>query len=418
MLKEKGKKPNIKNKLSGVKNGVRSDRIMELTRSAAKEQSDLNVIIRLAAGIVLLIIAGLSFMPPAVRAVLEIIAFLVCTYDMIIAAVRSVTKKRIFVPEVLVTLAGIIALCVGEFSDAVLFAVFYRVFDILIRRAVDWAAHKTASGLDLRTKEVRLYSDDRITVVPADSVRVGDIYMVAPGDVIPLDGVVHNGASELDTEPLTGETVTRKVQKDSVVLSGCINVSGTLLVEVTAELSDSVVSKRVGFTAGYDTFRAKADDSFKRIRSIFVPAVCGIALILGVIVPIFAGDFPKWLHTAAVLLAAASPVPYFAAAALTYYSQLGRAAGNGVLIRDKDTADRLTKVSHVVFDKDGTLSTGRFTIKETESKRLSENELLMLASYALINSETQIAAAIREQVQKEPDKKRVKTIMRRTASAP
>lgn len=361
------------------------------------------IALRLAAGAVVYLLTRLPWLQNGFGMFLQILAFLLCSYDIFLDAVRGIFSADIFSVNTTISLAGILAICIGKASDALLFMIIYRAFALLEYYIIKRTERNINRILNLRTRDVKVYADDKLVVKPTAKVNVGDFYMVAPGDIIPLDGIVVNGASELDTETLTGESTLRKVHKGSPVLSGCINVSGTLSIRVTADLENSIVTKRFKYVDSYKEYERKTADALESFSRIFTPCACLTALFIGILPPIFIGGWTEWLHKASVLLFLSCPLPIFAHSAVTYFAGVGGAAANGVLFKNREAIDLLNQTGCVLFDKTGTLSTGKFTVTSVEAERVTGKELMELAAYAFANSDSPIAKAVMANVDDMPD---------------
>lgn len=365
------------------------------------------IIFRLIIGAALFLLTCMPAMQNGWGMFLQILAFLLCTYDIILEDVGSILSKNIFVPKVMIVLASILAICVGAAGDALLFIIIYRVFEMLEKLLIKYSERDVKRILNLRTKDVKVYSEGKLVVTPTAKVKVGDYYMVAPGDRIPLDGIVVSGNSELDTETLTGDTQLRKVHKGSPVLSGSINVSGALSVRVTADLENSIVTKRLNYFEGYKEYEKNVSDSLKYFTTIFTPIACVVAMFIGIVPPIFMGGYAEWLHKAAVLLAVSCPVTVFTSSAITYFAGVGGAAANGVLFKNKEAVDSMSQIGCVLFDKNGTLSTGKYIVTSVEAENVTGKELMELASYAFAKSDSSIARAIMANVDEKPDTNKI-----------
>ena len=402
MKKPEFKKPDIHFNAQGLKSAL-----TELLNKAA-HPTDKGIVIRLVIGAMLFILSCLPFVNGNWTLAVRIIALLLCGYDLLIEAAASVMIMEILVPKVLGVISAVTVICVGRLDEALLFVLIFRAFELISVKALDRSRQLVEQSLNIRVKEVRLLSsDDKITVVPVEQVRVGDLYMVNPGDVIPLDGFVVSGTSELDVEPLTGETASRKVAKDSAVLSGCINVSGVLGVRVTADWEHSISARRSDYVEKFKYFQHKIDSDFRGYKRMYGSVACVVSLLVAIVPPILMGNFPMWIHKGAMLLALSSPVPMFAPCAVTYYSAVGYAARHGMLLRNKDVVDKLTDIERVIIDKNGALSTGRYSIQDVESDRLSSREVIDIAAYAFANSNSSEARTVLLNAKSTPDKSRI-----------
>ncbi len=353
---------------------------------------------RLAAAILLLIFASLPSIGGDSKLavyVFSIAAFFLAGYDIIFKAIRCVIEKRFFNETILMTVAAIGALIIGECHESVLIMVLSQIGEFLQDYAVGKSRKSIESLLDMRPDTVNLLISNKLKQVPAEDVNIGDIFLVYPGDRIPLDGKLLVGTSELDMSALTGESFPQSVSPGDEILSGSINMTNALTIKATAKLKDSTVWRILDLVENAEESKGESEKFITKFAGIYTPIVFGVALVVAFIIPlIFSQPLAEWVHRALVLLVISCPCALIISVPLTYFAGIGGASKNGVLIKGADVIDSLANVTSAVFDKTGTLTTGEFEIISVDPVGISREELLMLAAYAESMSTHPIAKSI------------------------
>ena len=284
-------------------------------------------------------------------------AYLVLGWDVLNTARKNLVRGKVFDENFLMSLATLGAFAIGEFPEAVGVMLFYRVGEYFEHRAVARSRSAIMEAVDLRPETVTLASGE---VIAAAAAKVGDLLLVRPGDRIPLDGVVVEGVSRVDTAPITGESVPVGVKAGDAVISGCVNVSGQLLVKVEKMLGDSMVTRILNSVENAAAGKPKLDRFITRFARIYTPAVVLTAILTAIVPSLLTGEWEKWLYTALNFLMISCPCALVLSVPLAFFSGIGAGSRKGILFKDGISLEVLTKVRAVVMDKTGTLTNGSF----------------------------------------------------------
>jgi Cd2+/Zn2+-exporting ATPase len=335
-----------------------------------------------------------------------VISYLTLGGDIIIKAAKNLTRGRVFDENFLMSIATIGAFIISEYPEAVAVMLFFQVGEYFQSMAVRKSKKSIAALMDIRPDYANILSNGDIIKVDPDTVNVGDIIVVKPGEKIPLDGVVIKGESMLDTTALTGESLPRKAAVSDTVLSGCININGVLTVEVSKIFKESTVAKIIDLVENAASKKAPAEKFITKFARYYTPAVVGLALLLAVLPPLFFGGvWAEWVHRALVFLVISCPCALVVSIPLSFFGGIGGAAKRGVLVKGGNYLEALNKLDIVVFDKTGTLTKGVFKVTSLQpSKGFTENELLSLAANAEAFSNHSIALSIQKAYGGEADK--------------
>ena len=341
--------------------------------------------------------------------ILYIISYLIVGYDIVLKAIRNIFRGKIFDENFLMTVATIGAFGVGEFPEAVAVMLFYQVGELFQSFAVDRSRKSISSLMDIRPDFANLVKEDSIEKVDPDEVSIGDIILIRPGEKIPLDGVVVEGNSMIDTKALTGESVPREVNVGDDILSGCINVNGLLKVEVTKEFEESTVSKILELVENASSKKSKSENFITKFAKYYTPIVVIIAVVLAVIPPIIipGASFSDWLYRALSFLVVSCPCALVISIPLSFFGGIGGASKIGILIKGSNYLEALAKSEIIVFDKTGTLTKGVFEVQEIEAVGITEEKLIRYAALAESFSNHPIAQSVKKAYGKEIDSKLV-----------
>ena len=341
--------------------------------------------------------------------ILYIISYLIVGYDIVLKAIRNIFRGKIFDENFLMTVATIGAFGVGEFPEAVAVMLFYQVGELFQSFAVDRSRKSISSLMDIRPDFANLVKEDSIEKVDPDEVSIGDIILIRPGEKIPLDGVVVEGNSMIDTKALTGESVPREVNVGDDILSGCINVNGLLKVEVTKEFEESTVSKILELVENASSKKSKSENFITKFAKYYTPIVVIIAVVLAVIPPIIipGASFSDWLYRALSFLVVSCPCALVISIPLSFFGGIGGASKIGILIKGSNYLEALSKSEIIVFDKTGTLTKGVFEVQEIEAVGITEEKLIRYAALAESFSNHPIAQSVKKAYGKEIDSKLV-----------
>lgn len=341
--------------------------------------------------------------------ILYIISYLIVGYDIVLKAIRNVFRGKVFDENFLMTVATIGAFGVGEFPEAVAVMLFYQVGELFQSFAVDRSRKSISNLMDIRPDFANLVKEDSIEKVDPDEVSIGDIILIRPGEKIPLDGVVVEGNSMIDTKALTGESVPREVNVGDDILSGCINVNGLLKVEVTKEFEESTVSKILELVENASSKKSKSENFITKFAKYYTPIVVIIAVVLTVIPPIIipGASFSDWLYRALSFLVVSCPCALVISIPLSFFGGIGGASKIGILIKGSNYLEGLAKSEIIVFDKTGTLTEGVFEVQKIEAVGITEEKLIRYAALAESFSNHPIAQSVKKAYGKKIDSKLV-----------
>ena len=334
-----------------------------------------------------------------------LVAYLLVGSDVLYKALRNITKGRIFDENFLMSVATIGAIAIGEPSEAVGVMLFYKIGEYLQELAVGKSRKSISELMQIRPDMANLKLGNTIKVVNPEDVNIGDYIIVKPGEKVPLDGVVIEGSSMMDTSALTGESVLRTVKKGDNLLSGFINKNALLTVQVTKDFSESTASKILDMVENASSKKSKTENFISVFSRYYTPIVVGLALLIAILPPIFmqGGTFSEWIHRGLIFLVVSCPCALVLSIPLSYFSGIGVASKQGVLIKGSNYLEALRYVDTVVFDKTGTLTEGVFDVVKVKPINISEDELIKFASIAEVNSNHPIAKSILNYYNKEID---------------
>lgn len=342
---------------------------------------------------------------------LFIISYLVVGFEILKKAVRNIFRGKVFDENFLMAVATIGAFAIGEFPEAVAVMLFYQVGELFQSYAVDKSRKSIASLMDIRPDYANIEKDEKIEKVDPDEVKIGDIIIVKTGEKIPLDGVVVEGTSSLDTMALTGESVPRVVKTEDEVLSGCINKDGLLKIRVTKEFGESTVSKILDLVENASSKKSKSENFITKFAKYYTPTVVIIAVLLAFIPPIILKDFSTfsvWLYRALSFLVVSCPCALVISIPLSFFGGIGGASKMGILIKGSNYLEALANTETVVFDKTGTLTEGIFEVQDIYAEGIEKDELLRIVAHAENYSNHPIAKSVKKAYNKEIDENIIK----------
>ena len=341
--------------------------------------------------------------------ILYVIAYIIVGYDIVLKAVRNIFKGKVFDENFLMTVATIGAFCIGEFPEAVAVMLFYQIGELFQNYAVDRSRKSVASLMDIRPDYANVYREDEIERVDPDEVNIGEIILVKPGEKIPLDGIVVDGESMLNTQALTGESVPRKVTVNDEVLSGCINNDGILKIKVSKEFEESTVSKILDLVENASSRKSKSENFISKFAIYYTPIVVIVSVALAVIPPLVIKEavFSDWLYRALSFLVVSCPCALVISIPLSFFGGIGAASKIGVLIKGSNYLEALASAEIVVCDKTGTLTEGVFKVQKIKAIGYSDDELLRYAAYAEGFSNHPISISLKQAYNKEINEKLV-----------
>lgn len=342
---------------------------------------------------------------------LFIISYLVAGFEILKKAVRNIFRGKVFDENFLMAVATIGAFAIGEFPEAIAVMLFYQVGELFQSYAVDKSRKSIASLMDIRPDYANIEKDGKVEKVDPDEVKIGDIIIVKTGEKIPLDGIVVEGTSSLDTMALTGESVPRVVKTEDEVLSGCINKDGLLKIRVTKEFGESTVSKILDLVENASSKKSKSENFITKFAKYYTPTVVIIAVFLAFIPPIILKDFSTfsvWLYRALSFLVVSCPCALVISIPLSFFGGIGGASKMGILIKGSNYLEALANTETVVFDKTGTLTEGIFEVQDIYAKGIEKDELLRIVAHAENYSNHPIAKSVKKAYNKEIDENIIK----------
>jgi len=361
---------------------------------ASNESEGKGEIIKLIAGAV--IFAAGMVLDNYIRLAVFIAAYLVLGGNVVLRALKNIAKGQVFDENFLMSVATIGAFAIGEYPEAAGVMLFYQIGEMFQDLAVKRSKSSITSLMDIRPDYANLKKDGGIEKAAPDTVGVGDIIIVKPGEKIPLDGIVIEGISMLDTSALTGESVPRKAETGDAVLSGSVNQSGMLTIEVTKIFGESTVSKIIDLVENASSKKAKTENFITTFARYYTPVVVILAVLLAVLPPlIFGGVWRDWINRALVFLVISCPCALVLSIPMGFFAGIGRAARKGVLVKGGNYLEAFNNLETVVFDKTGTLTKGVFKVTAVEpADGFNRDSLLELAANAESCSNHPIALSV------------------------
>lgn len=341
-----------------------------------------------------------------------LLSYFIIGGDIVLKALRNILHGQVFDENFLMFIATIGAFAIGDYEEAVGVMLFFQVGELFQSYAVD-QSRKSISGLmDIRPDYANLKRGDDILRVEPDEVEVGDIIVIKAGERIPLDAVVIEGRSMVDTSSLTGESVPREVSADSELLSGCINLNGMLTARVTKEFGDSTASKILDLVENASSKKSNSENFITKFARYYTPTVVIIAALLAIVPPLFfAGEeFTKWLVRALTFMVISCPCALVISIPLSFFGGIGGASKLGVLVKGSNYLEALAKTEVVVFDKTGTLTKGVFNVQEVHAKGMSREALLEITAYAENYSNHPISLSLKRAYGKDIDNRAVSKV--------
>lgn len=343
-----------------------------------------------------------------------LIPYLIAGYDTLLEAGEKIVKGDFFDEDFLMSIATIGALCIGflpgaetQFPEAVFVMLFFQVGE-LFEDIAEGRSRKSISALmDIRPDTANVERDGNVLTVNPEEVKVGETIVVKPGEKVPMDGVVLEGTSSLDTVALTGESVPRTIGPKDNIISGCVNLSGVIRAKVTKAFGESTASKILDLVENASENKSKSESFISRFARIYTPVVVIAALVLAFIPPVLSGDFggtfATWLYRALTFLIVSCPCALVISVPLSFFGGIGGASSKGILIKGSNYLEALAKVGTVVFDKTGTLTEGVFDVTAVHPETIDEKELLHLAAHVERYSSHPIAISLKNAYPDEAD---------------
>lgn len=343
------------------------------------------------------------------KIILYFIAYIVVSYEVIINAVKNILKGELFDENFLMALATIGAIYIKEYPEAVTVMLLYQIGELFQDYAVNKSRKSISELMDIKPDYAWLLKNNKINKINPSDVNIDDIIVVKPGEKIPLDGIIVEGESMLNTVALTGEAPYRNVQVNDEVISGCINVNGTLKVKVTKTYENSTVSKILDLVENASNKKSKSENFITKFAKYYTPIVVIAAVILALVPPVIThSSFTPWIYRALSFLVVSCPCALVISVPLSFFGGIGAASRNGILIKGSNYLEKLANCEIIVCDKTGTLTEGVFKVQKVVSKDFKEEDLLFYASAAEYYSNHPIALSLKEASQKKVDIDKIK----------
>lgn len=378
------------------------------------------MLMRIAAAAILMVV--LAFVPAAgaVRFGLYAVPYLVVGYDILWKALKGIQNRQVFDENFLMAVAtvGAIALALysgsEDYTEAVAVMLFYQVGELFQSYAVGKSRRNISELMDIRPDYANIERDGRLEQVDPDEVSIGSIIVVQPGEKVPIDGIVTEGLSNLNTSALTGESLPREVAPGDEIISGCINMTGVLHIQTTKEFGESTVSKILDLVENASSRKSKSEDFISKFARVYTPAVCISALILAVVPPLvrmggmdLAPEWGTWIYRALTFLVISCPCALVISIPLSFFAGIGGASKEGILVKGSNYLETLSQTKIVVFDKTGTLTQGVFEVNGIHHSGMDKAELIELAALAESASSHPISKSLQKAYGKTIDRNRV-----------
>lgn len=371
------------------------------------------VLTRIIIAAVLMITLSIIPLKGTVRFLLFMVPYLVIGYDILRKAIKGIINKQVFDENFLMAVATVGAIILGEYTEGVAVMLFYQIGELFQSYAVGKSRRNISELMDIRPDYANIEVDGVIEKVDPDEVEIGTIIIVQPGEKVPIDGIVLEGNSTLNTSALTGESVPRDVSEGDELISGCINLSGVLKVKTTKEFGESTVSKIIDLVENSSSKKSKSENFISKFAKIYTPAVCYGALALAIIPPIVLMILDKspmwgeWIYRALTFLVISCPCALVISIPLSFFAGIGGASNQGVLVKGSNYLETLAKTKYVVFDKTGTMTQGVFEVSGIHHNEMEDKLLLEYAALAECHSSHPISKSLQKAYGSKIDMNRV-----------
>ena len=352
---------------------------------------------------------------------LYMIPYLIVGYDILIKAFKGILNKQVFDENFLMAIAtiGAIFLAIaedGDYLEAIAVMLFYQIGEWFQSYAVGKSRRNISELMDIRPDYAHIEQDGKLIEVDPDEVRIGSVILVQPGEKVPIDGIVIEGTSTLNTSALTGESVPRDIHAGQEIISGCINMTGVLKIQTTKEFGESTVSRILDLVENASSRKSRSEDFISKFARIYTPAVCYSALALAVLPPLVSimmhndPNWYSWIYRALTFLVISCPCALVISIPLSFFAGIGGASKAGVLVKGSNYLETLSKTNIVVFDKTGTLTQGVFEVSGVHHNQLEQEKLIEYAAFAESASSHPISKSLQKAYGKAIDRNRVKEI--------
>ncbi len=374
------------------------------------------MLIRIIIAAVLIVVFSLLPAEGYLRFVLFMIPYLVIGYDILKKAFKGILNKQVFDENFLMAVATVGAILLGDYSEGVAVMLFYQIGELFQSYAVGKSRRNISELMDIRPDYANIEKDGTLEQVDPDEVEIGTIIVVQPGEKVPIDGVITEGTSTLNTSALTGESLPRDAKAGDEVISGCINMTGLLKIRTTKEFGESTVSKILELVENSSSRKSKSENFISKFAKYYTPAVCYGALALAFIPPIVLLIMGKpamwgdWIYRALTFLVISCPCALVISIPLSFFAGIGGASNQGILVKGSNYLETLAQTKYVVFDKTGTMTQGVFEVSGIHHNEMPDEKLLVYAALAECSSSHPISKSLQKAYGKPIDRNRVTDI--------
>ena len=362
----------------------------------------------LLAFILFLLALIINFEKQWLNVIIYIIAYSIVGFEILKKALRNIIRGKVFDENFLMSVATLGAFAIGEFPEAVAVMLFYQVGELFQSYAVDKSRKSISSLMEIRPDFANVERNKKIEKVNPEEVKIGEIIVVKPGEKVPLDGIIIEGKTSLDTKALTGESLPKEVGKNQDILSGSINLNGLIKIQVTKEYGESTVSKILDLVENASSKKSKSENFITKFARYYTPIVVIIAVFLAIIPPLILKDeISTWFYRALSFLVVSCPCALVISIPLSFFGGIGKASKMGILIKGSNYIEAISNTEIVVFDKTGTLTKGVFEVQKINAVGISKEELLKITAYAENYSNHPISLSIKKAYNKEINEKQI-----------
>ena len=371
------------------------------------------VLIRIIAAAVTMILFAFIPVEGWLEFVLFMIPYLIIGYDILLKAFKGIKNKQVFDENFLMAVATVGAIALGDYKEGVAVMLFYQIGELFQSYAVGKSRRNISELMDIRPDYANIERDGKLEKVDPDEVEIGSVIVVQPGEKVPIDGVIIEGSTTLNTSALTGESVPREAKAGDDVISGCINMSGVLKIKTTKEFGESTVSKILDLVENSSSKKSKSENFISKFARYYTPAVCYGALALAILPPVvsiflgFDARWGEWIYRALTFLVISCPCALVISIPLSFFAGIGGASNAGVLVKGSNYLETLSQTKYVVFDKTGTLTQGVFEVVGVHHSKLEEGKILEYAALAESFSSHPISKSLQRAYGKAIDQSRV-----------
>lgn len=372
------------------------------------------VLVRIIIAAVLMIVLSIIPLKGYLRFVLYMIPYVIIGYDILRKAIKGILNKQVFDENFLMAVATVGAIILGEYTEGVAVMLFYQIGELFQSYAVGKSRKNISELMDIRPDYANIEVDGNIEKVDPDEVEIGSIIIVQPGEKVPIDGIIIEGSTTLNTSALTGESVPRDAGEGDEIISGCINMTGVIKIKTTKEFGDSTVSKILDLVENSSSKKSKSENFISKFAKVYTPAVCYSALALAIVPPLVSmlllDNSPmwgEWIYRALTFLVISCPCALVISIPLSFFAGIGGASNHGVLVKGSNYLETLAKTKYVVFDKTGTMTQGVFEVSGIHHSELEDKKLLEYAALAECHSSHPISKSLKKAYGEKIDRSRV-----------